>query len=612
MFKHIKKLNHQDLAVKFNNKKIMQIEYHSSKFLNNEELSAFVENESQKLYNKGTRGKMQISAKYLIGYRSGRMSNIGGIIDLFNPNNFYDDLEDEIEFDARVKDFTIYYYDYRLEPEGGNSKFNDCLYYCLKDAFQGDTTKLPKEINKPWKLKKFLNLNRNDKINISLIKDIEELLNKTSINIHGDFTYTSTKEAVLNINLSLKNAHYTLLNNEGRTRTKGTHFKAVKKEKVYVYQYGKEINIYNGILKIVSPDKFNELKSSFDYIFIKCIKNNFKQTRDDFLEKADKMLELSENRINLYKYGSIPVASLDIWRYHSKLVQEPEPINLIEDKFLNNSFRRGLTYHKEGNYENAILYDVNSFYPSFMNSYNFMIPMKAGEELNITSEEFNNMEFFKFGIYRVHIEKSNDILKDKFFLFNNTNYYWHHDLKVAKELNLKINLVLDEEPNFYYYSKEKLVRADLMFKEFVESLMELKKKYKPFKNILNSLWGMLCKKDYFKKNLRNDTEYNINEEDAELTKIIKVDENVTTFEYEKTRKFSSNFGRVSIITSYGRYRLFNMIKNYSNNIIRINTDSVIFDEDIKIDFIVNDEIGNFKIENKGALTINSLNKYNFN
>ena len=92
--------------------------------------------------------------------------------------------------------------------EGGISSNNDCLYDCLyltmpnliKNAFPS-----------PAHLKVWCRLNRNDLIPIKMIPRIEERIDDYKINIVGEHSYTSLKEARNTITLRLHNNHYTVV-----------------------------------------------------------------------------------------------------------------------------------------------------------------------------------------------------------------------------------------------------------------------------------------------------------------------------------------------------------------------------------------------------------------
>jgi len=63
-------------------------------------------------------------------------------------------------------------------------------------------------------------------------------------------------------------------------------------------------------------------------------------------------------------------------------------------------------------------------------------------------ENLDNLNYFQFGIYRCKISQENDNNNNKLFRFNPKNYYTHTSLEHAKCLGLKIELIIDSQPNF--------------------------------------------------------------------------------------------------------------------------------------------------------------------
>ena len=127
-----------------------------------------------------------------------------------------------------------------------------------------------------------------------------------------------------------------------------------------------------------------------------------------------------------------------------------------------------------------------------------MIPLKSGEFKKFSKDEFDKLEYFTYGIYRVKIDKSEDENINRLFRFNNLNYYTHINITDAKKFGLKINLIEDEQANALMYSRDKCLRADQIFKRFVDSLFEFKENKELEKDvrdyiklIINRLWGAL-------------------------------------------------------------------------------------------------------------------------
>ena len=64
-----------------------------------------------------------------------------------------------------------------------------------------------------------------------------------------------------------------------------------------------------------------------------------------------------------------------------------------------------------------------------MNS-SFLFPIDEGEFKKLSNDEFNNLPFYQYGIYRCNIIGNN-----KQFKKNKNCYYTHIDLNEAKRLN---------------------------------------------------------------------------------------------------------------------------------------------------------------------------------
>jgi hypothetical protein len=141
--------------------------------------------------------------------------------------------------------------------------------------------------------------------------------------------------------------------------------------------------------------------------------------------------------------------------------------------------------------DDAVCIDVNSAYPNAMRNTGFSVPMKQGDFSRIT--EFP--EFITFGIYRCIIKKSGNKHTDKLFRFNKTNKYSHIDIANAKQLGLKVTLILDDEANCLLYGGGKRINGSRLFKSFIDFLYPMKCNGVEFaKKLLNVLWGALCER----------------------------------------------------------------------------------------------------------------------
>ena len=172
---------------------------------------------------------------------------------------------------------------------------------------------------------------------------------------------------------------------------------------------------------------------------------------------------------------------------------QPDDINNCEAKWINDSSSGALMYWEA--YKGKVdEYDINSRYPHIMQKNQNYFPIREGEYLTLKEIDVKNVEY---GIYRCIITKL-DENKYKFFRFNPKNTYTSIDVKVAIDYGLKIEMIQNDQPNFLFYSKDKLMNGAYLFKSFVDELFELKsQKVNGAKQILNTLWGGLTEKKSF-------------------------------------------------------------------------------------------------------------------
>jgi hypothetical protein len=212
-------------------------------------------------------------------------------------------------------------------------------------------------------------------------------------------------------------------------------------------------------------------------------------------------------------------------------------------------------------------------------------PIKRGDFKILTTEDFKNMKYFQFGIYRVRIEKSNDHHINKLFRFNKYNKYTHTTLEHAKQLNLKLTLVQDESANFLSYSSDKVIGCNEIFTTYIDYLFELKEKKIPkSKLLLNILWGSLCEIDktrvmYQNRNINisSDCDFYSITPDNKNDKILHI---VTT---NQTKYYKTGFARLApFLISKGRHIIANICYPHRENIKWIHTDGFISDTSLDI------------------------------
>jgi uncharacterized protein YuzE len=244
-----------------------------------------------------------------------------------------------------------------------------------------------------------------------------------------------------------------------------------------------------------------------------------------------------------------------------------------------------------------------------INNY-FQLPLEQGEAKRINPDEFKQQKYFSYGIYRakVHIKQSNNNFK--LFKINKNNYYTHYDLTLAKELGFEIELIYDNEFNFYYYSKEKLIKSKLLFGQFVSKLYDLKSnKIDGAKDIMNSLWGSLSQRNKYNKIVNDDIELTIPDQ-GEIIGFSCTRAGDLKIKYNSNRNklFKRDEGRWScFFTSFTRMQIARQLQPYVDNIVRIQTDGFILNRNIDINLDFGPNIGQWKKEYEKEIQINAVN-----
>ena len=190
--------------IKYRGTSVIGVNFQSNKFQNRfysrTKINELGNKISRFLQEEGVSGKLSNALLFPFGWKSGMFLEIG-------ENVIVADVQRYLEFFEEPKHYDKFQFYVMLKPkaEGGNDRYNDCLYNCLHLHLYD---RLPWK--KPEELKKYLKLKRNDKVPIDLIKRVEEKLKTYAINIRGDYIYTSTIQSNKVINLLLSEEHYTL------------------------------------------------------------------------------------------------------------------------------------------------------------------------------------------------------------------------------------------------------------------------------------------------------------------------------------------------------------------------------------------------------------------
>ena len=373
------------------------------------------------------------------------------------------------------------------------------------------------------------------------------------------------------------------------------------------YESEDKIYTYDGIVfGEISMEQYWDYKSDLfgDIAILNSkIKENMQQEYEIYIHNMKSIKEASKGLINYWKSGgNHKRASLIMFHNCTKGITDPEILNELEESWIMDSFTGGLIFGENIELDNATSYDINSAYPNILRKSCFRIPMKQGEFSII--KEFNDV--ISFGIYRVIIYKSNNKNIDKLFRFNSLNKYTHTDIYTARKLNLKIELIKDEEANALLYGSGTCTTSSVMFKNMVTILYELKRKKIPFaKEMINSIWGALCEKNMIHKVIKQNGEtFNI----PEGCRIINIrphrDGHLIQYSYYG-KYFKLNYARFApFLTAAVRKLMADTIYPYKEHVHRCHTDSILSSKLIP-DIKLSTEIGDWKIDHFGKCKINS-------
>lgn len=601
VFKTLKKrldkydANFQFLPIRYKQNNLLQISinknrYKTPKGYTRDKIKTISKDVSEFLKKNNISGKIIASIQYDKGFRSGYLTDIGNDPVLYDPDDYVNDIVDKKQsnFDA----FVIYVVE-QPAPRGGTDNYNDCLYHALQVALLEDNP-----FKDPYQLKKYLKLKRSDKVPLSCIEKVEQKIkNNIGINVSGDYIYHTKKKTNKIINLILSNEHYKLDHNICRKV-----FNVEYKEKKPLIYNCKTFEVYDGIKKwkLTKQERDDIYDHKTDYILVNMddFNSEMEDEYEEFIRVADTLKKETNNIINLYKTGENKRTALNLFDMFTKYIKTPDEIKQDEAIFINNA-SIGAIIHTEAYEGEGYKYDVVSMYPSILNGM-LLTPLERGEFIRLSQDEFNNMQFYKYGVYRCIINKSDDINVNKLFRFNNNNHYTHISLTHARKLGLKIELIIDDEPNFLYYSRDKLITCHELFGKYIDFMFDLKQKKLPrSKMILNILWGALCQKNTVSKCIDNDSTEIIDlPDDIDFDNIKPLDDKKTKTIIDYVNRqtyYKSNFARLApFLLSKGRLMISDILQPHKEHIKRIHTDGFISSSNL--DIKTGQKLGELKYE----------------
>lgn len=580
-----------NLNIKMHGNRVVQMAFKGK--YTRDQIKKIVQEKSNEFKRRNEiQGQIMVSLKYPMGWRSGYFSDFGDNVLLYD----HSDSDSTLEEPKHFEEFRIYVMKTGSKKGGCSSRYditNDCLYDCLKEIIPLD---LP--WSTPESFKEYLDLERNEKVSIDDMENIEKHLIKYSISVSGDHTYTSTKKSNHIIQLKLLDGHYTLKNDY--LVQKGI---SNQEKEPMIYKNIKdntEIQVFrNNKLTKITKEDYKEIRSkprSSKYILIPCDDNKtLEETYEDFIENADLLKKETKGIVNLYKTGMNRKTALDLFYKMNRCIN-PDPIEQDEAIWIQNASYSAMCWADK--YEGkAYKYDVCSMYPSIMLDHQMLFPIKRGTFIKMKQNEFDSLKFFMYGIYRSRINKSEDELKNKLFRFNKKNYYTHIDLTRAKDIGLEIELIRDKQPNILHYPRDILIQGDKLFGSYVNLLFKLKEKKIPIaKKLLNILWGALSQKNVIDVIVdEKSNEVKEIREDRTVIGFIPLNDTKTRVQIVKNDYYyETDYARIApFLLAKGRFLITKIMKPHIENIKRVHTDGII--SDTKLDFDSN-ELGEMKYE----------------
>ena len=252
-----------------------------------------------------------------------------------------------------------------------------------------------------------------------------------------------------------------------------------------------------------------------------------------------------------------------------------------------------------------VSYDFNSFYQWVIAVAKLTFPVSAPEFKTITAKDVE--KYYNYGVYRAKVTGEHP-----FFRFNKKYYYTHVDLTSARSIGLNVELIEDGQVNAMLYTTKRVV-GNTVFGKFVKMMYQLKLQDVPLsKQLLTCLWGALCKTMKYSKSTA-EAEASIDLSDTNIKYIVPNDSTMkhdtVTYSKKTESRYQFTFGRFKpFILAFARSKLMQTADKYRDHIVRIHTDSMVMDANVKTNLDIGTGIGQWKIEKSGNLDITNLNK----
>jgi len=424
----------------------------------------------------------------------------------------------------------------------------------------------------------------------------------------GAYTYVSPKTVPVTAHIQFYDDHFVARNNEGRNKST----KLYKQRPLITYSTDHtEFHVFDGKMeRIVDVEEFTTLRKKF--LAIRAVKKDPEEMYNEIIKIRADIKQASNNVIDIFNYVSVKQLVLDFWRMNSKGIAEAEDIDWLEAEALIDATHGGLIYHEK--YEGkAYEADVNSMYPHYMSSKSFIFPVRRGEMKYLTAEQFKELKYYSYGLYRVKITG-----ESKRFLFSARPWHTHYDLQSAKAQKLNIELIVDDKPNFLSYEGyDKRISGFTAFDKYVKYMYntvrqntETKEGDRYAKFCLSQLWGSLSAKN--RRKLWVGDEKVVIDETDDIQYVRPISNGTIEVKVlPKESAYMTNFARIApFLTSYCRWKIAMILEPLDKDIVRIHTDGFITKAPITgLDF--GTELGQFKrikLDNVKVLGLNKIER----
>lgn len=357
---------------------------------------------------------------------------------------------------------------------------------------------------------------------------------------------------------------------------------------------------HDGILDTI--DKYDHKYKNYTYVqvkFIECELNDeilkeyltwYKRWADECMNNDIYKIDITQGDIKATQQFYFSLVKGYKCKTSKKLLHDK--IIATEYKLFERCKNNALFYLRENDITlQCWSYDRKMAYANIMNS-DLKIPKKVGKEYTLT--ELPKWKKLKYGFYKVKITYTNKNFL-KCFVLSPSNWYVDVSLRFAMEIKeqfgLTIELVQDGQMNAYLYKDEDMVTLADMNSAWITKLKALKAKFpkNPYiKNIASSTWGMI--------NERNTLSYTADQINEKKLDYGLTDEHqyVKTGQYEKkgvmyyemvnsNAAYGYHIRLKPWITARARVDIGRLALKHLEHVVRIQTDSISFDTNIKID-----------------------------